>query len=100
MKTFQAVRQNLVKIHVSADQRWSDNQLLFHICECIFAIILQCIYLFCVANTPEELMNSIFMTTAAILVFISYLSILLKIAEIFFFMDTIEKIVNKSELTN
>lgn len=95
MKVFQTVRKNFAAIHFRKDQRWFHLRTLFELFKPIMAIVLQCIYLFYDANTPEELMNSIFMTIVGILVFISLMSTVQKKAEIFFFMDWVQVIVNE-----
>lgn len=98
LKIFQRVRENLAKIHFGADKNWFDFEILLNILKCKIALGLQCAYLFRVANTPEDLMNAIFTTNIGILVFISYLHIITKMVDIYFVMDKIEKIVNKSKL--
>ena len=100
IKIFQTVRQNLESINFGIDKHWFDLELLISIFKSFLALSLQFIYLFFVADTPEELMNSIFMTVAGTLVFMSFLSIVSKMADIFYLMDRLEKVVNKSELTN
>lgn len=97
MKTFQTVRQNLTTIHFGADRHWFDAQILFNIFKCIVALILQFTYMFCVADTQTDFMDSIFTTAVGVLVFMSYMHIISKMADIYFVMDKIEKIVNKSE---
>lgn len=99
MKIFQTVRKNLATIDFSADQRWFDAHQLRNIALSILADALQCMYIFYVADTPEQLMNSIFLTSSGILVFISYMSIISKMAELFFVLNKLEKVVNKSKLS-
>lgn len=67
-----------------------------------FASILSCAvqlaYLILIAETLKEIMVSIFMTMVAFLVFISFVSTVLKMPKLFYFVDEVEKIVNESEL--
>lgn len=100
MKMFQNVKENLASIDFSAGGHWYDFQILFHIVKCTVALGLQFAYLFCVAVTPEEIMISIFTTAVGVLVFVSYLSIIPEMAEIFYVIDKIERTVNKSKLEN
>lgn len=97
MKIFQTVRKNLATIDFSVDQRWFDFQQLRNIALSLLADVLQCMYVFYEADTPEQLINSAFLTSSGILLFISYMSIILKMAELFFLLDKIEKVVNKRE---
>lgn len=100
MKIFQTVRESFVLIYFSEDRRWFDIQMLANIVECILVLALQCIYLFHVADTPDELMHSIFYFTVGILVFISFMSTVQQIMDIFILMNKVEKVINKSELAN
>lgn len=100
LKLYQAVRKNFVSIQFTEDQRWFQLLPLFDRFTRILGIISECIYFFYVANTPEELMNLIFMTTVAILVLISVLDTSRKMEVIFFLMDQVEMVVNKSEPVN
>lgn len=97
MKIFQTVRKNLATIDFSVDQRWYDMQQLRNIGFSILADVLQGMYVFRVADTPEQLMNSAFLTSSGTLLFFSYISIISEMSEIFFLLDKIEKVVNKRE---
>lgn len=100
MEIFQTVRKSFVLIKFSADGHWFDIDLLTNIIRCIFVLALQCIYLLHVAETPEELMHSISYFTVGVLVFMSFLSTVQQMKDIFRLMDRVEKVVNKRELAN
>lgn len=100
LKIYQTVRKHFTSIQFSEGRRWFHSQLLFEQLKCILAIVLQCIYFFYKANAPEEFMNSIFMTTVCILVFISFVSTARKMEMIFSFMDQDEIVINKRKLLN
>lgn len=100
MKMFQNVKENLASIDFASNRHWYDFIILFHIVKCILALALQFAYLFCVAETPEEVMISIFTTAVGVLVFISYLSTASKMADIFSVIEKIQRIVNKRKLAN
>lgn len=85
----------MATIDFSADQRWFHLNQLRNIAFSILADVLQCMYVFNVADTPEQIMNSTFLTSSGILLSLSYMSIISEMGEIFFLLDKIEKIVNK-----
>lgn len=55
------------------------------------------VYLLCVANTPKEYMDGIFVVAIGILMTISHISTMSKTENIFIFIDEAEEIINKSE---
>lgn len=52
------------------------------------------------SHTPQEYMESIFMTTVGVLVAIVRVSTLFKNDTIFIYIDTVEKTINESEFSN
>lgn len=100
MKIFQIVRKSFATMKYSADGHWCDIGLMTNTIKCVLVLALQCIFLFRVADTPEELMHSISHFSVGILVFISYLSTVQQMADIFRLMDRVEKVINKSKLAN
>lgn len=97
MKIFNTVQKHLASIGYRANQNPFNTQQLSIILMGIFATISQCIYLFFIAKTLKEFMDSILMTAANFLVFISNLSTIHKMATIFIFIDSIEKAINESK---
>lgn len=97
MKIFETVQKHLASIGYAVHQSPFNIQQLRIICMGIMTIFMQCVYLFCIANTTKEFMDSILMTTAGILVFISNLSTAHKTATIFIFIERISKVVNESK---
>lgn len=96
MKVYQTVRECFFLIEFHANEYWFDINMLVNIIKSILGLSLQCIYLFRVADVPEELMHSIFFSTAGILIFISFSSTVQQMMDIFRLMDTVEKAINKS----
>lgn len=97
MKIFESAKQMLVLIDLDANQRPFHRNQLLHIVQGFLAIILQCLYLVYEANTVREYMNSIFMTSTGILVYIAYWNAIFKATLIYEFIDYYETIVNGSE---
>lgn len=97
MKIFQTVQKCLALEGYSAN-RGAFNRLQMWVgLKCILALIPPCSYLFLrLPKTPKEYMNSIFMSMAGILVFISFMSTVLKTAKIFEFINKLEEAVNTS----
>lgn len=60
-------------------------------------LIMQVIYLVREADTSREYMDSIFMTSAGILIFISYADIAMQNDVLFHVIDELEKVINESE---
>lgn len=98
MKIFQTVQKHLASIGYRANQNPFNLQQLTIIFMGILAIFSQCVYLFFIANTTKEFLDSILMTTIGILVFISNLSTVHKTATIFIFIDSVEKGIHGSML--
>lgn len=97
LKIFESVKKMLASIDLNANQRPFHRKQLLHIVQGFCAIILQCLYLVYEANTIREYMNSIFMTTVGILVYMGFWSAIFKTTIIYEFIDQYETIVNGSE---
>lgn len=54
-------------------------------------------YLFYVANTPEEYLDSIYLVCVGNLMIISHFSTILKTKTVFVLIDEVEEVINKSE---
>lgn len=97
MKIFQTTQMYLRYGGFQRDQSAFNERQWWTILKYSFFMILQYVYLFAVASTPRQYMNSIFMSTAGILIVISYLSIVFKTATIFDYIDDVEHVINGSE---
>lgn len=97
MKILQTIRHDLALIGYSANQHPYNIQQLEHGFKSTLAAAMQCVYLFFIAETSKEFIDSTFMATVAILVLISFVSTAQKTTIIFNFIDEVEKIANNSE---
>lgn len=97
IKIFQSVKKQFTTIAIYADKSSFHKQQLFHLVTALFANILQCVYLICVAKTTREYMISIYMTTFGIAVYIAYWSAILKSKIIFLMIDDLEATIRESE---
>lgn len=97
MKIFRTIEMNMVFGGFIRNQSAYNRRQWCEIFKTVVAIILQLAYLFHVANTPKQFMDSIFMTTSVILIAISYNSIILKYTELFEFIDDLQQVIDKSE---
>lgn len=101
MKTFQTVQKCLALEGYSANGSAFNRLQLWVGFKCTLALFAQCAYLFLrLPKTPKEYMDSIFMTTVGILVFISFVSTVFKTAKIFELINKIEMAINESEFTH
>lgn len=97
MKIFQIVQNDLASIGYRANESPLNNDILSYGFKNISFTICGLVYLCRIAETPEEFMDSIFVITVGILVFISFVSTVQKMATIFIFIDETEKFINGSE---
>lgn len=118
MKIFRTFRKNVKAGGFNRDQGAFSEVQLQTIFKAFISFILQCVYLFHVANTPRQYLDSIFMTTAGeeisllsielstntllstfagFLIVISYISFVFKTTELFDFIDDFEQTINESK---
>ena len=97
MKIFQFTQRNFIVGGFIRGQRAFNLKQSVHILISFTFVVLQFLYLFRVASTPNEYMISIFMTTVGLLVFISFISIVFKYDKLFDFIDDIEQTGNESK---
>lgn len=100
MEIFLTVKKNLASLAFVPNQRPFYTNQLIHTSYGFLAIILQCLYLFFDAETIKEYMDSIFMTTVGILVYVGYLSMVFKMVTIFIFIDDMEQVVNRRKFND
>lgn len=98
MKIFESAKMSLASMELDANKRPFHRKQLLKVMHSFLAIVLECLYIVYDANTAREYINSIFMTTIGIIVFIAYLSTIFKTTTIYNFIDHYETIVNESEL--
>lgn len=98
MKLFEIVQRNLALMGYSPNQRpFTKKQIQIGVTKAL-CISLHGINLIYVANTPKEYMQSIFDTSVTVLVFISFISTILKMNIIFILIDKLQALVNDSKL--
>lgn len=101
MKLFQTIQKNLTILKFDPNQPDSFFALIFQHWSCFLKSFLSLtsliVYLLHDANTVKEYMDSLFLTTAAILIFVSFTSTVFKTPEIYIFFNGAEKAANKSE---
>lgn len=100
MKVYQTVQKNLSLMGYSPDKRPFNKKQIKIGVEMALCIGLHIMYLVHVASTPREYMEAIFQTSVVILIFISFISTVLKMDIIFIFIDKIEILVNDSKLSS
>lgn len=98
LKILQTVQKDLALIGYNAQAQPFNGKQIKHGFKSILGNFLQLVYLIRIAKTPSELMVSVFMAGVATLVFISFVSTVQKMPKIFYLIDEIEKIINKSKL--
>lgn len=97
MKLFESVKSKLARIGYNANQRAFNTEQLIFLLKKALVNTLVGVYLFHVANTPKEFLESIFMFTVGILALIANLSTIYKTATIFKFIEYGEELVNERE---
>lgn len=97
IKIFQNVQTNLAFIGYIANQRPFNNRQLIQAFLSAWSIMGLFIYIFCIADTRKEFVEALFMTVASVLIYTSFLSTVLKMKIIFFLIDKVEKLINKSK---
>lgn len=97
MKTFETVQKNFANIGFMRDKGRFHMEQWLRTFEGFLAIIMQCLYLPFDAVTIKEYMDSIFITSAGVLIYLAFLNAVLNTKMIFLSIDKIENLVNKSE---
>lgn len=95
MKFLQIVQTRLFNSGVGPTQRPFNKIQLKIIFEALSPMILLCVYLIRVANTPKEYMNAIFMISAAICLFTGFISVIFQTANLSHYIDHFEKTIEK-----
>lgn len=98
MKLFQTTQNIMASVGVKKDQDAFDKIKFWMIMiSSPLFLTLQIVFVFHEADTPRQYMDSIFMTTTGILVFISTLSIVFRTKKIFDTIADTERLINGSE---
>lgn len=97
MKIFQTVQMHLASINYRPNERPFNNGILKQCLKSVLYISCQFVYLFNIADTPKEFMDSIFTTAVGVLVNVSFLSTALKMKTIFIFIDEVESTIETSK---
>lgn len=96
MIIFQTVQKYLATIGYAANRSPINSDTISNGLAIVVAITCVTVNL-CIANTPREFMDAIFMTAAGILVFISFISTVQKMKTIFTFISKMQTIINEGE---
>lgn len=99
MQIFETIQKNLNAIGFSANHSLINNHHVRGALAFSSLILLLVAYIFRVANSPEEYMNSMFMIESAIGISTSYFTSIFKKTELHDFIDNIQAIANRSKLT-
>lgn len=94
MEIFKRIKQNLASNGFRKDKGRFHLEQWLRTTQGLLAIVLQCIYLLFEAETTKEYMDSIFTTTVGVLVYVAYLSTVLKTKQLFIFIDGMEDAIN------
>ena len=97
LKLFLTVKKNLASIGFSEQNRPFDREQLLRGFEGVLAMILQFVYLFHVASTVREYLESIIMTATGVGTLVAYISMNIQFDSIFILIDEVEQVVNESE---
>lgn len=97
MKIGQIVQMNLASIGYRVDQRPFHEQQMWLLLERMLILILQFVHVLHVANTPGQYMETIFMIMTGVLMYISSVSTIMEMENIFIFIDHTEQIINERE---
>lgn len=98
MQIFKTIREHLVAIGFTKSDVGFHTEQVLRTSQGFMAIVLQCIHLLFDVNSTKDYLDSLFTTSVGILVYISYLSTVLKTKKIFMFIHRVEKLIGGSEL--
>lgn len=100
MILFQTIKKNLAILRFIACQSdsWRDlvHQHRRSLLQATITLISFFAYLLCVAETVDEFMYSLYMSTATFLVSVTFLDTVLKTSAMFQYFSNIEEVLNKS----
>lgn len=97
MKIFQTTQEYMEYGGLIRDRAAFNIIQMWTIFKSVAFLILQFVYLVHEADTPREYMDSIFMTSAGFMIFISYMSIAIENEAIFDMIDELELAIQESE---
>lgn len=103
MKIFQTIQKNLEIFGISSvqpAQTYCNRKILLYLLSCGSLIIMNCIFLIHVAKSFKEYTDSIYITSVSVALFVSFSFLIRRIANLFEFIDSLEKIINDSEYSN
>lgn len=97
IKIFVLVKKNLALIGFGENNSAFDRSQLFRGFLGTVAPILGFIYLFHVASTAKEYIESIIMTMAGVIILLAFISMNIQFDNIFFFIHEFEEAINESK---
>lgn len=98
MKLFQIIQTNLTSLGVGPTQLPLNKFQLDVIANLLTLIILLCIYLIHVANTPKEYMNAMYLIYSAMCCLIGFASLTLQTDTLGLFIGNFEQMFEKRKL--
>ena len=99
IRIFQKTKEKMTSIHFGRDKSHPfAKKHVGNTFTASVAVIFHCLFLAYVADGMEEIMDSVYMTTAAISMYISFMNMIFKTAKIFVLLDKLEVFINQSEL--
>lgn len=99
MKLFQTIRENIRLLGINQNDRFSGKILKASFLYG-FNSILNCAFLFHKARTFREYTDDIYMTSATIVITISFITVIVKMSRLFKFINRCERIAEKSTYAN
>lgn len=101
MKLFQTIKKHLAVLYFHPDQTDSLFELIRQNWSCFLKSILSLtslfVYLIYVAETVNEFMYSMFLSTASIFIFVAFTSTVFKTSAMYDFLDHFEVALNMNE---
>lgn len=97
MKIFQTIQTKFAVLGLKPNLRPFNNLQKLILFENFVQISSLCVYLFHVANTAKEYLESIHITATTILIVTSQVNLISQMATIFSFIDELEDVLNESK---
>lgn len=97
MRIFNTVKKSLLSIDLDVNKPKFHRMQLLHVVQGFVAILLQCMYFVNDANTTNEYMNSILITSIGLLIYVAYWSSIFETKTVYDFIEYYETIINGSK---
>lgn len=100
MRIAQTVKRHLASLGYRVDLRPFHKQQVWLLVERMVNVILQVIYVLYVAKTSREYMETYFMIAVGILMYITLVSTIMEMPNIFILIDDMEQVIHESKYSN